>query len=239
MPPAPPGPEPRARRVSWRRATRIVAARYPPIDLFERVSSDPSVWEALIAAEQLVNPRVRDAVGEIRLVPAGERVSGPGASYVMAAFTHRNPAGSRFSDGSFGVYYAGRTLRTAVRETAFHLGRFAADSRDPPRYEDMRVLVGRIEQRFADVAALPEAERMAVLDPDAYAAGQALGAVLRAAGANGVVYPSVRDPGGECVGAFKPSAVGIPVPGPNLKYHWDGTRVARYFDYGSREWVAV
>jgi hypothetical protein len=225
--------------VSWRRATRIVAARYPPIDLFERVSSDPSVWEALIAAEQLVNPRVRDAVGEIRLVPAGERVSGPGASYVMAAFTHCNPSGSRFSGGGYGVYYAGRTLRTAVRETAFHMARFAADSRDPPRYEDMRVLVGRIDQRLADIALLPQAERQRVLDPDSYVAGQALGATLRAAGAAGVVYASVRDPGGECIGAFTPAAVGIPVPGPSLKYHWDGTRVARYFDYASGQWVAI
>jgi RES domain-containing protein len=239
MPPAPRGPEPRQRRVSWPRATRIVAARYPPIDLFERVSSDPSVWEALIAAEQLVNPRVRDDIGEIRLVPPGDRVSGPGASYVMAAFTHRNPQGSRFSDGRYGVYYAARTLRTAVRETAFHFGRFAADSRDPPRYEDMRVLVGRIDRRFVDVDALAAEERARLLDPDSYAAGQAFGATLHAAGTTGVVYASVRDPGGECVGAFKPSAVGIPVPGKSLKYHWDGTRVARYFDYESGEWVVV
>lgn len=239
MPPAPRGREPRQRRVSWPRATRIVAARYPPIDLFERVSSDPGVWEALIAAEQLVNPRVRDDVGEIRLVPPDERISGPGASYVMAAFTHRNPNGSRFSDGGYGVYYAARTLRTAVRETAFHFARFAADSGDPPRYEDMRVLVGRIERRFVDVGALPAAERARVLDPDAYAAGQAFGRVLHDGGAAGVVYPSVRDPGGECVGVFRPTAVGIPVPGRSLKYHWDGTRVARYFDYESGEWVMV
>lgn len=225
--------------MSWRQATRIVAARYPPIDLFERVSSDPGVWEALIAAETLVNPRVRDAVGEIRLVAPGERVSGPGASYVMAAFTHRNPRGSRFSDGAFGVYYAARTLRTAVRETAFHFARFAADSRDPPRYEDLQVLVGRIDQRFVDVGALPPAQRARVLDPDSYVAGQALGATLRAAGAAGVVYASVRDPGGECVGAFRPTAVGIPVPSRSLKYHWDGTRVARYFDYQRGAWVGL
>lgn len=239
MPPARRGREPRQRRVAWPRATRIVAARYPPVDLFERVSSDPGVWEALIAAEQLVNPRVRDDVGEIRLVPPGERVSGPGASYVMAAFTHRNPIGSRFSDGRYGVYYAARTLRTAVRETAFHFGRFAADSGDPPRYEDMRVLVGKIDRRFVDVAALPAAEQARILAPDSYAAGQAFGAALHDAGVAGVVYPSVRDPGGECVGAFTPIAVGIPVPGRNLQYHWDGRRVARYFDYESGEWVTV
>ena len=88
MPPVRPGPEPELRRVSWPRATRIVASRHPPIDLFERVSADPAVWGALIAAAALVNPRVRDEVGEIRLVPAAERVSGPRASFVAGRGAH-------------------------------------------------------------------------------------------------------------------------------------------------------
>jgi hypothetical protein len=225
--------------VAWARATRIIACRYPPIDLFERVSPDPAVWEGLIAAEQAVNPRVRDEVGEIRLVPPEERISGPGASWVMAAFTHLNPKGSRFSDGSYGVYYAARELRTAIRETAYHFGRFAADSADGPRYESMRVLVGRVDNRFADVDALPPAERAPILAPETYAGSQAFGARLRAAGANGVVYSSVRDPRGQCIGAFRPRAVGVPVQSKHLKYHWDGQRVARYFDYERDAWVAI
>ena len=239
MPPARPGPEPRARRVVWARATRIIASRYPPIALFERVSPDPAVWEALIAAEQLVNPRLRDAVGEIHLVPTAERLSGPGASYVMAAFTHANPAGSRFSDGTYGVYYAARALRTAVRETAYHFGRLAADSRDPPRYEDMRVLVGHIDARFADVAALPAARRAALLAPESYADSRPFGDALRAAGAAGLVYPSVRDADGQCIAAFTPRAVTPPVPAQMLQYHWDGSRVARYFDYAAEAWIPL
>ncbi|NIR32084.1 MAG: RES family NAD+ phosphorylase [Gammaproteobacteria bacterium] len=239
MPPVHPGPERRLRRVAWSRATRIIASRYPPIDLFERVSADPAVWEALVAAEQLVNPRVRDAVGEIRLVPLEDRVSGPGASYVMASFTHPNPKGSRFSDGSYGVYYAAREFVTALRETAYHFARFATDSADAPRYEDMRVLVGRIDNRFDDVAALPAAARAQILDPGSYAVSQPFGAALREAGSSGLVYPSVRNPGGRCVGAFRPKAVGIPVQSKHVKYHWDGSRVTRYFDYETDAWRAV
>ena len=83
------------RQVDWQQAWRIIASRYPPVHLFERLTSDPAVWDALVALEQLTNPRVRDEVGEIALVPPDERVSGPGASYVMASFTHLNPKGSR------------------------------------------------------------------------------------------------------------------------------------------------
>jgi hypothetical protein len=239
MPRARPGPEPRLRRVTWARATRIIAERHPPIDLFERLSPDPAVWDGLIAAEEAVNPRVRDEVGEIHLVAPEERVGGPGASWVMAAFTHLNPRGSRFSDGSYGVYYAARELRTAIRETAHHFGRFAADGADGPRYESMRALVGRIDNRFADVATLPAALRTRLLAPDSYADSQPFGARLRAAGTNGVIYPSMRDPGGQCVGAFRPRAVGIPVQSKHLQFHWDGTRVARYFDYEQDTWVPL
>jgi hypothetical protein len=215
MPPAPPGPEPPHRRVRWQSATRIIAARFPPIDLFERVSPDPSVRDALIEAEQKVNPRLRDEIGEIRLVPPEDRVSGPGAGYVMASFTHLNPKGSRFSDGAYGVYYAAREIGTAIRETAFHFARFAADSEDGPRYEDMRVLAGRIDRSRPFAAA------------------------LRDQGSNGHAYPSVRNPGGQCVAAFRPNAVGLPVQTNHLNYHWDGTRVVRYFDYAAEEWIPL
>jgi hypothetical protein len=228
-----------SRFVDWRQAWRVISTRYPPINLFERLTPDPAVWEALIALEQLTNPRLRDELGEIALVPPAERVSGPGASYVMAAFTHLNPKGSRFSDGSFGVYYAAAALETAIAETVYHFEAFARDSGDPPRAEDFRVLVGTVGADFEDVAGLPEEQRRAVLDPLSYAASQAFAREFRAAGANGITYPSVRHPGGQCVGAFRPRAVEIPRQERHLKYRWNGARVDRYFDYQRDEWVGL
>jgi len=226
-------------RISWLQAWRIVASRYPPIFLFERLTPDPAVWEALIALEQFTNPRVRDEVGDIALVPPGERVAGPGASYVMASFTHVNPKGSRFSDGSYGVYYAASELQTAIAETVFHFETFARDSADPPRMEDMRVLLGAIDEHFEDVATLAEPQRSQILDPDSYSVAQAYARKLRDGGSNGVAYPSVRRPEGRCVGAFKPRAVGLPRQERHLKYRWNGNRVDRYFDYLRDVWVEL
>ncbi len=144
------------RHIEWPLAWRIIASRHPPINLFERLTPDPGIWDALIELEQLTNSRVRDEIGNIALVPPQDRVIGPGASYVMASFTHLNPNGSRFSDGSYGVYYAASDLDTAVAETIFHFEQFARDSQDPPRTEDMRVLVGMIKNDFEDVNALTE-----------------------------------------------------------------------------------
>jgi RES domain len=229
---------PPTRRVRWPEAHRIVPSRYPPVQLFERLSDDPTAWEALAEVESLTNPRLRDEIGEIRLVPVAERVSGPGASWVMAPFTHVNPRGSRFSDGSYGVYYAARELPTAIAETVFHMGRFYAATADPPHDEDMRVLTGRIGASLHDLRD-GEGRWAPVLDPDSYVASRALGRELRARGSNGVVYPSVRRAGGQCVGAFRPKAIGLPIQGRHLQYHWDGRRISRYFDYAEDRWVAL
>src|SRR4029079_18432202 len=132
------------------------------------------------------------------------RVSGPNASWVMAPFTHVNPKGSRFSNGSYRVYYAANRLSTSSAETAYHFMRFARESRDPARREDMRVLVGAVSNAFHRIESLPPAQRTAVMDPNDYAAGRSLGESLRARGSNGVVYPSVREAGGRCIGAFWP-----------------------------------
>ena len=102
------------------------------------------------------------------------------------------------------------------------------------------MLVGRIDARFHDLRGDARPAWAAVcLDPDDYAASRALGRRLRAAGSNGIVYPSVRRAGGQCVGAFRPKAVGIPVQGRHLQYHWDGRRISRYFDYAEERWVSL
>ena len=53
------------RFVDWPQAWRVISTRYPPINLFERLTPDPAVWETLIALEQLTNPRLRDEIGDI------------------------------------------------------------------------------------------------------------------------------------------------------------------------------
>lgn len=220
--------------VSWPAAYRIVPTRYPPIDLYERITGDPAKWELLAAIEAITNPRVRDEIGEIRLAPVDERVSGPGASWVMAPFTHLNPRGSRFSDGAYGVYCAADRLPTAIQETVYHMGRVYADGSDEPHDEDMRVLVGVIQGRFNDLTQNGVATPY--LDPDSYANSQELGRGIRDAGGDGIVYPSVRNPPHPCVAAFRPKVVGIPAPERHLKYHWDGEAISRVFDYRAEIW---
>ncbi|MEO6271452.1 MAG: RES domain-containing protein, partial [Lautropia sp.] len=92
-------PQPAVRRIRWDPACRIVPTRHPSVYLFDRVA-DQEDFEALYAIESLTNDRLRDEVGLIGMVPDQDRLFGPGSGPIMAAFTHLNPDGSRFSDGS-------------------------------------------------------------------------------------------------------------------------------------------
>ncbi|MBX9699851.1 MAG: RES family NAD+ phosphorylase [Acetobacteraceae bacterium] len=211
--------------VRWTGARRIIRSLHPPIDLFEDIA-DPEDWPLLIAAEMKTNPRLVETIGRLDLVPPGRRTSGPGATWLMAPFTHVSPdRPSRFSDGRYGVLYVARAFQTALAETIHHHARFMAATAQAPGWtsqfrELMLDVAGRLHAlRGGSPAFAPS------LDPDSHAAAQALAAGLRAAGSEGVAYPSVRDSGGECVGLFFPDLVANPRQGRHLDYHWDGRRV--------------
>jgi hypothetical protein len=207
--------------ISWRPAFRIVPSRFPTIDIFERFDN-PQDWDALIELEIATNPRVRDEIGELSLVPPEERVGGPGASAIMAAFTHLNPEGSRFCDGTFGVFYAARERDTAVDETACHRERFFERTAMRPLDADMRVYSVDVTGEFHD---LRDADLPDVYAPKRYDASQALAARLRGDRSNGIVYRSVRRPQGRCIAVFQPRRLSRCRIDRHLTYHWDGKRI--------------
>ena len=97
----------------WQQACRIVPTRYPAVTLFDRVA-DAADFEALYALEALTNERAREELGQVERVPPDDRVFGPGSGPIMAAFTHVNLLGSRFSGGEHGVFYAARERAAAA-----------------------------------------------------------------------------------------------------------------------------
>ena len=214
--------------VKWKGAVRIIRSIYPPIDLFEDIA-DPADWPLLISAEQKTNPRLMENIGNLDLVPEGRRVGGNGATYVMAPFCHISPdRKSRFSDGSFGVLYAGNVFEVALLETIHHHERFMARTKETPGWtSQFREIVMDIDARLHDLRG-PYAYHVEALDPGGYAVSQAIAVQLRAAGSDGLVYPSARLKGGECVGLFYPDLATNAVQGRHLDYHWDGARVDLY-----------
>jgi RES domain len=214
--------------VRWQPCFRVIPSRYPTIHLFERVA-DPADWDALYWIESLTNPRLRDEVGDIELVPREERAFGPGGSVVMAPFTHLDPAGSRFADGTFGAFYAGAQLATSIAETCYHREIFLRATRQGPLELDMRSYLADVAAQFHDVRGR-RSLLADIYDPDSYTASQVLGRKLKLGGSNGIVYDSVRHPGGECVAVYRPRLVQNLRQGVHLRYVWDGGRIGRVYE---------
>jgi RES domain-containing protein len=216
------------RRLRWSAACRIVPTRYPAITLFDRVA-DAADFEALYALEAMTNERARDELGEVERVPPEQRVFGPGSGPIMAAFTHVNTLGSRFSDGGYGVFYAARERSTAVAETRHHHARFLAATAQPAMHLPMRLYHVAIDARLHDLrpaGAVPAA----VYDADDYSAARALGRRLQAVASAGVAYRSVRHARGQCVGLFKANGASRCLHAAYLLYAWDGAQFTDVYE---------
>ncbi|MEO9160880.1 MAG: RES family NAD+ phosphorylase, partial [Casimicrobiaceae bacterium] len=146
--------------------------------------------------------------------------AGPGTTPIMAAFTHLNPEGSRFSDGTYGVYYCARTLDTALAEVRHHQERFLRRTGEGPIRLELRLYLSDLDAKLVDVRKLPEYQR-----PDDYAPGQRLGRGLRDEGKDGVLYRSVRHEGGLCAAVFRPRVLGACRQSAHYAFHFDGTSV--------------
>lgn len=219
--------KPRRRNLSGEKQVRIVPSRFPPIALFERLV-DADELEIAYAIESLTNDRVQAEAGDLYLLDKGDWVTGPGASIVMAAFTHIGRP-SRFSNGSYGVYYAARDEATAIAETVFHTERRMRETAEAPIELEMRCYLGTIRAPLHDIRGAAYAE---LRDPDlgTWPRCQAFAADLRAATSMGLLYKSARHDGGECIGAFRPRAVSRPRQGRHLRYGWNGERIDRVID---------
>jgi len=203
---------------AWPRAYRIVPSAFPPISVFEDVL-DPADLEQAYLIEGLTNDRLREQAGLLALVAPEDRVSGPGSSPLMAAFTHIGHP-SRFSDGQYGVYYCGDSLPTAIAETRYHKERFLRATHEPSLELTMRSYVCQVVKPLVDIR--DGYDELHDPDPASYPLAQRFAAEQRKAHAWGLLYRSVRHPDGECAALFRPPAATIPLQGVHLRYVWDG-----------------
>jgi RES domain len=218
----------------WAPCHRLVASRFPTVGLYDGISR-PEDLDVVFAIEALTNPRLRQEMQALSLVPVADRVAGPGASLVMAAFTHLNPEGSRFSDGSYGVYYAADTLETAIAEVGHHRARFLARTAEPAIDIDLRWIKADLRASAHDIraSATPRATAAALAEvyhPDHYSASQALGRALRGSGSSTLAFDSVRHPGGQCVAVFVPRVLSRARAVGHLGLHWDGRTITHWFE---------
>ena len=205
--------------IDWTRTCRLVPSRYPTVAVFDRVASPQDLPE-LFELEGWTNDRLSNELGLLHTVPREEWITGPMSSVVMAAFCHPHAAGARFTDHTRGAWYAGRDLETALAESTHRRTKELQEIGVLDTRVQMRLYHADFDAPFHDVRG-PGWER--VHDPDDHDAGQTLGRELFASGSNGIVYRSVRHPGGEGLVSFRPKLVANVRAAGHFEYRWSGS----------------
>ncbi len=205
---------------------RLIPSKFPPVTLFDWAESAEEL-EQIALLEGLTNERMLVEYGKVNRIDKEDWIGGPGSTPIMAAFTHVGFE-SRFSDGSFGVYYAASSLETAIKETIFHRERFYRASNEKPCSISMREYIAKIKKPLIDITH-KQYDELFNPDPAYYHKSQEFGTKLCQQKEWGLLYPSVRNLTGLCMAIFRPPALTIPIQGCHLRYLWNGERVSEVY----------
>lgn len=202
-------------------AYRLVNSRFPPVALFDDVA-DADEFEVLYQIQELTNPRLKNEVGRLELIRRSEIPFGiPGCSYATAPFTHVNPAGSRFSDGRFGVLYLADTMETALAEVKHHQSLYWSNV---PSLNYERFVFRGLSCSFVE-GGMKDATSIAMTDPvydaDDYTHSRRLGQLVKDAGCPGLRYNSVRMHGSHCWALMTPKPVLSVIQAAHYEMIWN------------------
>ena len=184
---------------------RLIAFHYSDAGALARLAENQVGLDELLELDSVTDDRF---VGEAGLLPGisvHELLFGVSYAHIVnAAFTHAHPGGSRFNGPERGAWYAGFELETAQSEIAFHKSQELIEIRwrdaETFKFDDY---LADFRADFHDIRG--DAKYTDCLDPRSYAKSQQLASELLAAGAVGIVYPSVRRRKGTCIACFRPA----------------------------------
>ena len=201
---------PKLTRVERDGTHRLIPYRYsdrgrPILNLLAQ--DDRDLLSDLTELEGATNERLLGESGGLPGISAIELVSGFHLAHIVnASFTHAHPSGGRFNGAGRGAWYAAFEMQTAQREVAFHK---AAELKEIGwKEEELSPYVDYLadfKYEFHDIRGDPDF--VDCLDPNSYAASQALGLRLLTSGSPGILYPSVRHNDGACIACFRPPLV--------------------------------
>lgn len=213
----------------------IATIAYPKtVRLVSTARLREAVLSALVDDEaELVELAEIEAATSNRIIAETRGISGlaanelvydvPHAHFINACFAYAKPREpNRFNGSDRGAWYSALTVETCLAEITFHMTDFLARAGDFNAVVEYAEMFCSLSGDFADLRALPAHP---ALDPDkarGYPAGNLLAEGTRRAGANGVVYPSVRHQGGTCFAVLRPAAVQSVRQGDVYRLVWSG-----------------
>lgn len=168
-------------------------------DLYDDLSDDPREWELAQQVEHAVRPPLYRSH-----TPIIDRPFEDAAWFTAIGWPFTHWQVSRFSDGTFGVWYGAKSIETTVYESAYHWYRGLLSDAG---FEHEEVTVERRVYRVACQAALVDLRPAIASHPELihktdYTFTHTVGARLHREGHPGLITQSVRHPSGVTVAVF-------------------------------------
>ena len=191
-------------------------------DLFDDLTSSPGEWALAQQVEGEVKPQPYRST-----TPVIHRPFEDAQWFNAIGWPFKNWQASRFSDGSFGVWYGCDTVETSVYETAYHwFSGFLNDA----GFENDNVIGERKLYDVACDAALVDlrpltATHTGLMHKTDYSTSQLVGARLHREGHPGLVTVSVRHAAGQNYVVLNPDVLSTPQHNCQLTYRLDGERI--------------
>lgn len=203
---------------------RLIPSRFADAEdsVLAPLAENDAVLRDLFDLDNATNDRLRGESGLLPGIGMDELVFGvPNFRMINAAYTYARPEGSRFNDGERGAWYCAFALDTALAEVSFHK---TVEYQEIGRFDDSvsyQALLADFTAGFHDIRSGAGWEDC--LDPASYIVSQRLANALLDAGSMGIVYPSVRHPGGTNLACFRPALVGNVRKGKAYRLTWAGS----------------
>ena len=202
-------------------ARNIVSLRESQ-DLFDDLTDDPAEWLLAQKVEDEVKPPLYSS-----RKPIIDRPFEDAQWFNAIDWPFKHWQTSRFSDGSFGVWYGSESVETTVHESAYHWYRGLLSDAG---FEQMAVIAERKVYWVACNAALLDFRQVAdtqpdLLHPSDYTFCQTVGSRIHREGHPGLLTQSVRRPAGENLAIFNPAVLSNPRHNCQLTYRLEGGQI--------------
>ena len=201
---------------------RIIHSRFPPRNLFD---ADPTKNALLAELEGMTSDKL--VPDKLNLLDPTDARYGNGWGAVMASFCYSRPG--RFNTDVFGAYYCGDSVHTAIAEWSFHAAQVWRDhALSDEASATVRCYAGNFAEPLVDVRA-----NNPVHHKTSYDRSQRLAIKVRDEKYFGIVYRSVRNPGGFSAALLRPPATRPVKQSAHYSIQWNGKLVTQYAQLGA------
>lgn len=191
-------------------------------DLFDDLTDDPTLWSLAQQVEDDVKPPTYRS-----RMPIIHRPFEDAQWFNAITWPFRHWQSSRFSDGTYGVWYGSKSVETTVHESAHHWYRGLLSDAG---FDQMNVTAERKVYSVRCDAALLNLHKATKQHPDLvhpsdYSFCHAVGARIHREGHPGLLTQSVRHPAGQNLAVFNADVLSNPRHHCQLTYRLDAGQI--------------